>query len=108
MICMLSALLVSIAFLGCYLYFHFVVLHGQPTRFRGEGWVRPVYFAILVSHTFLAATVAPLALYVSYQGWRDHRPRHVRVARWTLPIWLYVSITGVVVYVLLYHLYPPI
>ncbi len=106
--CMLSALVVSAAFLGCYLYFHFVVLGGQSPRFPGEGWVRPVYLTILLTHTVLAALVAPLALYVAYQGLCDRRPRHVRLARWTLPIWLYVSITGVVVYWMLYHLYPPI
>jgi uncharacterized membrane protein YozB (DUF420 family)/cytochrome oxidase Cu insertion factor (SCO1/SenC/PrrC family) len=106
--CMLSALVVSMAFLASYLYFHFAVLDGQPTRFGGEGWARPVYFAILLSHTALAVVVAPLALYVTYQGLRDRRPRHVKVARWTLPIWLYVSITGVVVYWMLYHLYAPI
>jgi protein SCO1/2/putative membrane protein len=105
--CMVLALIVSALFLGSYLYFHFVVQGGQPTAFRGEGWVRPVYFTILVTHTVLAALVAPLALYVAYQGLRDRRPRHVRVARWTLPIWLYVSVTGVVVYVLLYQVYPP-
>lgn len=105
--CMLTALVVSAVFLASYLYFHFAVLDGQPTRFRGEGWIRPVYFAILLSHTVLAALVAPLALYVAWQGLRDRRPRHVRVARWALPIWLYVSITGVVVYVLLYQIYPP-
>jgi protein SCO1/2/putative membrane protein len=102
--CMVAALITSAAFLAGYLYFHFAVLDGQPTRFRGEGWVRPVYFAILLSHTILAAVVAPLALYVAYQGWRDRRPRHVRLARWTLPIWLYVSVTGVVIYVMLYQL----
>lgn len=105
--CMMLALGTSVAFLAGYLYFHFAVLDGQPTRFRGEGWVRPVYFGILLTHTVLAAVVAPMALYVAYQGWRDRRPRHVRVARWALPIWLYVSITGVVVYVLLYQIYPP-
>jgi protein SCO1 len=107
-LCMMSALVVSMIFLASYLYYHFVVLDGQPTRFQGEGWVRPVYFAILLTHTVLAALVAPLALYVAYQGLRDRRPRHVKVARWTLPIWLYVSITGVVVYWMLYHLYPPV
>lgn len=105
--CMMLALATSAAFLAGYLYFHFAVLEAQPTRFRGEGWVRPVYFGILLTHTALAAIVAPLALYVAYQGWRDRRPRHVRVARWTLPIWLYVSITGVIVYALLYQVYPP-
>lgn len=105
--CMLSALVVSAMFLSCYLYFHFAVQEGRPTAFRGDGWVRMLYFTILLTHTVLAATVAPLALYVAYQGLRDRRPRHVRVARWTLPIWLYVSITGVVVYWLLYQTYPP-
>jgi protein SCO1/2 len=105
-VCMLSALVVSMVFLASYLYFHFVVLDGRPTLFRGEGWIRPVYFSILGTHTVLAALVAPLALYVAYQGLRDRRPRHVKVARWTLPIWLYVSITGVVVYWMLYHVYP--
>jgi len=105
--CPASALAASATFLAGYLYFHFAVLDGRPTRFAGEGWVRPMYFAILVSHTVLAVVVAPLALYVTWQGLRDQRPRHVRVARWTLPLWLYVSITGVVVYALLYQVYPP-
>jgi protein SCO1/2/putative membrane protein len=105
--CMVLALVVSAVFLSCYLYFHFAVQDGRPTAFRGEGWIRPVYFTILLTHTILAAAVAPLALYVAYQGWRDRRPRHVRVARWTLPIWLYVSVTGVVVYCMLYQVYPP-
>jgi protein SCO1/2/putative membrane protein len=105
---MLAALAVSIVFLASYLFYHIVVLERQPTLFSGGGWVRPVYYVILLSHTVLAALVAPLALYVAYQGLRDRRPRHVKIARWTLPIWLYVSITGVVVYVMLYQLYPPI
>jgi uncharacterized membrane protein YozB (DUF420 family) len=106
--CMLSALAVSIVFLANYLYYHFAVLEGRPTLFEGSGWVRPLYFSILLTHTVLAVAVAPLALYVAYQGLRDNRPRHVKVARWTLPIWFYVSVTGVVVYVMLYQLYPPI
>ena len=104
---MLSALLVSATFLTLYLYFHFAVLEGKPTRFAGPDSVRILYFGILLTHTILAAIVAPLAIYVTIQGLRDRRPRHVKVARWTLPIWLYVSITGVVVYWMLYHLYPP-
>lgn len=104
---MQTALAVSVLFLACYLYFHFVVLDGQPTRFRGEGWVRPTYFAILLSHTILAMVVAPLALVVTYLGWKNRLRRHVKVARWTLPLWLYVSITGVVVYWILYQMYPP-
>jgi putative membrane protein len=91
--------------LASYLYYHAIV-GGKPTGFTGEGWVRPVYFGILISHTILAAVVAPLALFTTYQGLRNNLARHVRIARWTLPLWLYVSITGVVVYWMLYHLYP--
>jgi protein SCO1/2/putative membrane protein len=105
--CMLAALCVSAVFLTGYLYFHFAIQGGQPTRFQGEGWVRGSYFGILLTHTVLAIVVAPLALYVAYQGMRERRLRHVRVARWTLPLWLYVSVTGVVVYWMLYQLYPP-
>ena len=107
-ICMLAAVAVSAAFLACYLYYHFAVLDGQPTRFTGEGPVRYIYLGILVSHTLLAAAVAPLALRVTYLGLRDRLGRHVALARWTLPVWLYVSVTGVVVYWMLYHLYPPV
>jgi uncharacterized membrane protein YozB (DUF420 family) len=95
---MLLALLVSAVFLGCYLYYHFLVLDGQPTRFGEEGSVRYLYLAILVSHTLLAAAVAPLALRVTYLGLRNRLVGHVWLARWTLPVWLYVSATGVVVY----------
>ena len=106
-VCMWTALTTSIVFLASYLYFHFAVLDGQPTRFRGEGFVRPLYFGVLLSHTALAVVVAPLALATVVLGTLDRRPRHKKLARWTLPIWLYVSVTGVVVYVMLYHLYPP-
>jgi protein SCO1/2/putative membrane protein len=104
--CMLTALGVSALFLTSYLYYHFVVKHGEPTRFPGTGWIRPTYFAVLLSHTVLAAVVAPLAVFTVYQGLRDRPTRHIAVARWTLPLWLYVSVTGVVVYWMLYHLYP--
>jgi uncharacterized membrane protein YozB (DUF420 family) len=103
---MLTALAVSILFLASYLYYHFAIKHGQPTEFSAEGWPRRVYFAILLSHTALAAVVAPLALITAYLGLRGRLDRHVHLARWTLPIWLYVSITGVVVYWMLYQLYP--
>jgi uncharacterized membrane protein YozB (DUF420 family) len=103
---MLAALAVSALFLASYLYYHFAVLRGEPTRFSGEGWIRPVYFGVLLSHTVLAVAVAPLALTITYLGLRDRLARHVRLARWTLPLWLYVSVTGVVVYWMLYRLYP--
>jgi putative membrane protein len=108
--CMLSALAVSAVFLGSYLYFHLVHRHGQATRFQDQApsapnWVAYVYYGILLSHTVLAIVTAPLALYTAYLGLKDRLARHKRIARWTLPIWLYVSITGVVVYWMLYRLY---
>jgi protein SCO1 len=108
--CMLSALAVSAVFLGFYLYFHLVIMHSQPTGFRykwpdAPKWVEIVYLIILTSHTVLAVVTAPLALYTASLGLRNRLARHVWIARWTLPIWLYVSVTGVVVYWMLYRLY---
>jgi uncharacterized membrane protein YozB (DUF420 family) len=100
------ALAVSVLFITSYLYYNFVVKKGEPTPFTGTGWIRPAYFAILLSHTILAPVVAALALFTAYQGLKDHLARHIRVARWTLPLWLYVCGTGVVVYWMLYRLYP--
>ncbi len=109
--CMLSALVVSAVFLASYLYYHFVVKHGEPTYFADRApdapiWVARLYALILLTHTALAAVVAPLVCYTAWQGLRGQFKRHVRIARWTLPIWLYVSVTGVVVYWMLYRLYP--
>jgi uncharacterized membrane protein YozB (DUF420 family) len=75
-------------------------------RFTGQGWVRPVYFAVLLSHTLLAAAILPLALVTLARALRGRFERHARIARWTLPLWLYVSVTGVIVYLMLYRLYP--
>lgn len=100
--CMTAALALSALFLTSYLYYHF---HKGSTPFTGEGWVRPVYFGILLSHTVLAAVIVPLILWTLWHALRDQYARHVRVARWTLPLWLYVSVTGVVVYLFLYHFY---
>jgi uncharacterized membrane protein YozB (DUF420 family) len=99
--CMLSAFATSTLFLACYLVYH--ALHGS-TPFTGTGGVRVAYFTILLSHTLLAAAVPPLALLTLWAGLRDRRARHRRLARWTLPIWLYVSVTGVAVYWMLYRL----
>ena len=99
--CMLSAFAVSMLFLASYLYYH---AHAGLRHFRGSGWIRPVYFAILISHTVLAAAIVPLAVVTVGLGLSARFPRHRRIARWTLPLWLYVSLTGVVVYVLLYRL----
>ena len=109
--CMLTALGVSTLFLALYLYYHLVERHGEPTRFseRAPGapvWVGYVYQGVLWTHTPLAVLATPLALYTAYLGLRNRLARHVRVARWTLPIWLYVSVTGVIVYWMLYRLYP--
>lgn len=101
---MIAAVLVSALFLSSYLYYHFVVRAGKPTAFTGEGLVRVVYFIILISHTLLAMAAAPLVLCTAYLGLRGRLPKHVRLARWTLPIWLYVSVTGVVVYWMLYRM----
>jgi uncharacterized membrane protein YozB (DUF420 family) len=105
--CMVAGLVVSAAFLASYLYYHFVERQGQSTPFTGPADVKVIYLAILFSHMILAAIATPLALYTAWQGYRDNLKRHVRLARWTLPIWLYVSITGVIVYWMLYRLYPP-
>jgi uncharacterized membrane protein YozB (DUF420 family) len=101
---MLLALAVSMIFLASYLFYHFVVLEMESMRFQGEGPIRYVYFAILLSHTILAMVVAPLALTITVQGLRDARLIHRKLAKWTLPIWLYVSVTGVIVYWMLYRM----
>lgn len=98
---MLSALAASVLFLISYLVYHY---HEGTTRFTGQGWVRPVYFTILVSHTVLAAAIVPLVLVTLYRALRGEFTQHRRLARWTLPFWLYVSVTGIVVYLMLYQL----
>lgn len=101
--CMLSAFVTSSLFLVSYLTLRY---YAGMTRFTGQGWIRPVYFTILTSHTILAAVILPLALVTLFRGLRGRFDRHVRIARWTLPLWLYVSVTGVLVYWMLYQLYP--
>jgi putative membrane protein len=99
--CMLGAFGVSLVFLLSYVIYHYFA-GSRP--FTGPGWIRPVYFALLVSHIVLAAAIVPLALTTIYRGLTWQLGRHVRIARWTLPLWLYVSVTGVVIYLLLYRL----
>ena len=101
--CMLGALSVSALFLVSYLFYHYN--HGS-TRFTGQGFIRTVYFVILISHTILAALIVPLILLTVRRALRGEFGRHMRLARWTFPLWLYVSATGVVVYLMLYQLYP--
>jgi uncharacterized membrane protein YozB (DUF420 family) len=100
--CMLAALTTSALFLVSYVIYH---ANAGSRPFPGQGPIRPVYFAILITHVILAAAIVPLALVTSTRGLRAQFARHVRIARWTLPIWLYVSVTGVVIYLMLYQLY---
>ena len=99
--CMLAAFSVSVLFLVSYVIYHF---HAGTTHFPGQGWIRPVYFALLLSHTTLAALVPFLALLTLSRALRQQFDRHRAIARWTLPVWLYVSVTGVIVYLMLYQL----
>ena len=112
MACMLGAVGVSAVFLGCYLYYHLVVKGGTPTRFADQApgapeWMHWLYAGILLSHTLLATITLPLAVTTFVLALRQRWSAHRALARWTLPIWLYVSATGVVIYWLLYHAYGP-
>ena len=97
---MISALVASSLFLASYLYYH---AHVGSVHFQGTGWSRPLYFTILISHTILAASVPPLVIITLSRALRRRFPQHRAIARWTFPIWLYVSITGVIVYLMLYR-----
>lgn len=98
--CMLAAFATSSLFLVCYLVYHYEV---GSVPFTRQGIVRPIYFSILITHVVLAAAVVPLALVTLSRGLQARYAKHRAIARWTLPIWLYVSMTGVLVYVLLYQ-----
>ncbi len=101
-ICMVAAVATSSVFLVSYLYYHW---HVGSVRFQGTGWVRPLYFTILISHTLLAASLVVLVPITLARALRQRFDRHRAIARWTLPIWMYVSVTGVVIYLMLYHLF---
>ncbi|HMD13297.1 MAG TPA: DUF420 domain-containing protein [Bacteroidota bacterium] len=101
--CMILTFSVSILFLISYITYHAV---HRITTFQGQGWIRPVYFTILISHTILAAVIVPLAVITLRRGLKNSFILHRAIAKWTFPVWLYVSVTGVVVYIMLYHLYP--
>ncbi len=98
--CMIAAFATSSLFLICYVVYHAQV---GSVRFTRQGFVRPLYYTILITHVTLAATVLPLAIITLSRGLKARYPQHRRIARWTLPIWMYVSVTGVLVYVLLYQ-----
>ena len=102
-LCMSAALLTSTVFLISYLYYHY---HHGSTAFQGQGPVRLAYFAILLTHTVLAAAIVPMILLTFARALKGDFARHKPLARWTLPLWLYVSVTGVIVYLMLYQLYP--
>jgi putative membrane protein len=97
--CMLSAFGVSTLFLVSYVVYHY---NAGSRPFGGQGWIRPVYFVLLISHIILAAAIVPLALTTIYRALTGQLPRHMRIARWTLPIWLYVSVSGVAIFLMLY------
>ena len=101
---MFLALFCSAAFLTSYVIYH---LHAGVIHFQGQGWIRPVYFTLLTTHTMLAVIILPLAVITLSRALAQKFDRHRRIARWTLPIWLYVSVTGVIVYFLLYRIYAP-
>lgn len=98
--CMIAAVAVSSVFLTSYLIYHYNV---RSVRFTKQGWIRDVYFPLLLTHTILAAVALPMVLRTLFLAVKGRFPKHVRAAKWTFPVWMYVSVTGVVVYLLLYH-----
>ena len=102
--CMIMALLVSTVFMISYLTYHAEVGY---TPFNGQGIIRPFYFTLLASHVILAAVIVPLVLITAYFAIRGNFDKHPRIARWTLPLWFYVSVSGVLIYVLGFHIYTP-
>jgi putative membrane protein len=102
--CMVAALVTSVIFLACYVTYHFNVQ--TVTHFRNPAWFRPIYLVILLTHTVLATVIVPMTLVTLYRAWRQNFEAHKRIARWTWPLWMYVSVTGVAVYWLLYVKFP--
>lgn len=107
--CMIAALCTSAAFLACYLYYHWRMqqVHGAAhTKFIDPVWFRPIYLSILLTHLVGAIAIVPLVLMTVSRAFKERFEAHKAIARWTLPIWLYVSVTGVVIYLLLYRIFP--
>jgi len=100
---MVSAFTASTIFLVSYVVYHLRVK--QLVLFQGRGWIRPVYFALLISHTILAVVIVPLILITLRRAWQEKFDKHRLIARWTLPLWFYVSVTGVIVYLMVYQIY---
>jgi len=101
--CMLGAVTTSTLFLACYIYYH---IHAGRTEFRDPAWFRPIYLTLLLTHTVLAVTIVPMVIVTLVRALRERFDQHKRIARWTLPLWLYVSVTGVLIYFLLYQIFP--
>jgi putative membrane protein len=101
---MIAAFAVSTVFLISYVIYHIRVGH---VLFSGQGWIRDVYFTLLISHTLLAVVIVPMILVTLRRAWLEKFDKHRIIARWTLPLWFYVSVTGVIVYILLYQVYTP-
>ena len=102
--CMIAAFVTSAVFLACYLTYHIFIKH--VTYFRDPAWFRPIYLVILATHTVLAIVIVPLILITLNHARKERFDRHRRIARWTWPLWMYVSVTGVIVYLILYQIYP--
>ena len=102
-LCMLSAVSASVLFLICYLIYHYNV---GATKFQGPDWARTVYFSILIPHSILAVSMVPFVIITLRRALKNQFDKHRRVARWTFPVWLFVSVTGVIVYFMLYHWFP--
>jgi len=107
--CMISAFITSAIFLVCYITYHTYLaryLHRGPTVFRNPPWFRPIYLALLISHTILAVAIVPMVLVTLSRALKERFEAHKRIARWTWPLWMYVSVTGVLIYFLLYQIFP--
>jgi len=107
--CMIAAFVTSIVFLACYVTYHSylaIVLHKGPTQFLHPMWFRPIYLTILLTHTVLAMVIVPMILVTLYRAKKERFELHKKIARWTWPLWMYVSVTGVIVYWLLYVKFP--
>ena len=102
---MVSAFFVSCTFLVSYVIYH-IRIH-QVIHFQGQGWIRPVYFTLLTSHTILAIVIVPMIIVTLRRAWLQRFDKHRVIARWTLPLWFYVSVTGVIVYFMVYQIYAP-
>lgn len=100
---MVAAFLTSTVFLISYLAYHYRVGH---VAFQGQGWIRPVYFTLLLTHTVLAIVIVPMIIVTLRRAWLEKFDKHRIIARWTLPLWMYVSVTGVIVYLMVYQIYP--